>query len=105
MVFKSGRQVGISTVIASPPPLTLHPINESDSLTCFIEYEYPMNFETLEILNFNLRFLIETPATELPTYFAPARSTSKLTALADATSAIIGSVFRSILRDASLESL
>ena len=64
-----------------------------------------MNLDTFAMLTFNLRFLIGAPPIELPTYFASARSTSKLTALAEAISAIIGSVFRSILRDASLESL
>ncbi|CAB5057698.1 unannotated protein [freshwater metagenome] len=34
-VIKSGRQVGTSTVNTAELPLTLQPINESASFTCF----------------------------------------------------------------------
>ncbi|CAB4596505.1 unannotated protein [freshwater metagenome] len=65
----------------------------------------PINLDIESIEIFTLRFFIAIPAELEPTYFASASSINKAAALPEAISVRAGSVFRSILRDASLDSL
>jgi len=60
-VTRSLRQLGTSTESKLELPETLPPITVKASLTCLIEYLYPINFEILSIEILTFRFVIGEP--------------------------------------------